>query len=472
MKTLHPKILGAILADPEKHQDELHEHNIEPVSLVVCNFYPFKDNPTISNIDIGGPTMINAASKGYEHVLPVSDPNQYDDVMKNFDHYMHPQDGMQDRRNFARQALATTAQYYAKIASNFPGGENNPDVADDLMVRVYKKKLDLKYGCNSHERPAAVYGINGAEIPFKHLNGDVGFINCLDVLQGWWFVKKASQTFGKIVAASMKHYNLAGGAMGDDAYTAYRLAREADWLASFGDFIVISGHVDKKAAEYIKKQMSNGIIAPSYDKEALEILAQKQGGTYCILQVNEQYMPQQTEEFREVGGCALSKGTAWIDDYNKWFDEILAVQQDENETNKKKHRRGIVTEKKEISKKEKKALLFAKIALEHTPSNAVIIGNEEQRTGVAGGQQKRVDAVHAAGEKTEEWRSRTGNKERITVLASDAFFPFKDNIEKASLYGVTAVVQPGGSMRDGEVIEECNKHGISMVFTDRRDFLH
>ena len=389
------------------------------------------------------------------------------------------------------------------------------------------KEIELKYGCNPNQKPARVFMEDG-DLPLTVLNGKPGYINLLDALNGWQLVKELKEATGMPAATSFKHVSPAGAAVGrplsdtlkkiyytDDVELtplacAYARARGADRMSSFGDFISLSDKCDKATALLIKKEVSDGIIAPGYDDEALEILKAKKKGNYCILQIDADYVPAASEK-KQVFGVTFEQGHNFI----KIDDSAVS---------------NFVTENKTISKEERDNLLIALIILKYTQSNSVCYVKDGQAIGIGAGQQSRIHCTRLAGDKADKWWlrqspkvlnlqfkddikradrdntidvytsddyddvlaegvwqnffkvkpepfTREERKEWISkntdvALGSDAFFPFGDNIIRAHRSGVKVIAQPGGSVRDDNVIEECNRYGIAMVFYGIRLFHH
>ncbi len=389
------------------------------------------------------------------------------------------------------------------------------------------KELELKYGCNPNQKPARVYMEDG-ELPITVVNGRPGYINLLDALNGWQLVKELKEATGLPAATSFKHVSPAGAAVGiplsdtlrqiyftdgvelTPLACAYARARGADRMSSFGDFISLSDNCDKATAQLIAKEVSDGIIAPGYDADALEILKAKKKGGYCIIQIDPDYVPAEIEK-KQVFGVTFEQGHNFL----KIDDSCL---------------QNIVTKNKELSEDEKRNLIISLIVLKYTQSNSVCYVKDGQAIGIGAGQQSRVHCTRLAGDKADKWWLRqspkvlglkfvdgikradrdnaidvyTGNeymdvlaegkwqaifKEKPSVfteeekrawldqnkdvaIGSDAFFPFGDNIERAFKSGVKVVAQPGGSIRDDNVIEACDNHGMTMAFTGIRLFHH
>lgn len=390
-------------------------------------------------------------------------------------------------------------------------------------------EMQLKYGCNPNQKPSRVYMADGSELPIEVLCGKPGYINLLDALNGWQLVKELKTATGVCAATSFKHVSPAGAAIGrplsDDLKkiywvddlgeltplaSAYARARGADRMSSYGDFIALSDKVDVCTAKMIQREVSDGVIAPDYDDEALEILKSKRKGTYCILKINENYKPAQIET-KQVYGVSFEQGRNELD-INR---ELLA---------------NIVTENKDIPADKLDDLLISLITLKYTQSNSVCYVKDGQAIGIGAGQQSRIHCTRLAGQKADNWWLRQspqvmglqfvdgirradrdnaidvyigdeyedvlreGEWQRIfkvkpevftmeekkawlakntgVCLGSDAFFPFGDNIERAKKSGVEYIAEPGGSIRDDNVIETCNKYNIAMAFTGIRLFHH
>ena len=390
-------------------------------------------------------------------------------------------------------------------------------------------EMQLKYGCNPTQKPSRVYMADGSELPIEVLCGRPGYINLLDALNGWQLVKELKAATGVCAATSFKHVSPAGAAIGrplsDDLKkiywvddlgelsplaSAYARARGADRMSSYGDFIALSDKVDVCTAKMIQREVSDGVIAPDYDPEALEILKSKRKGTYCILKIDENYKPAPIET-KQVYGVSFEQGRNELD-INR---ELLA---------------NVVTDNKNIPDDKKDDLLISLITLKYTQSNSVCYVKDGQAIGIGAGQQSRIHCTRLAGQKADNWWLRQSPKvmglqfvddirradrdnaidvyigdeyedvlregewqrifkvkpEVFTVeekkawlakntgvcLGSDAFFPFGDNIERAKKSGVEYIAEPGGSIRDDNVIETCNKYNIAMAFTGIRLFHH
>ena len=390
-------------------------------------------------------------------------------------------------------------------------------------------ELQLKYGCNPNQKPSRIYMTDGSELPIKVLSGRPGYINFLDAFNGWQLVRELKKATGLPAATSFKHVSPAGAAVGlpmDDTLRkiywvddmgelsplacAYARARGADRMSSFGDFISLSDVCDKDTASLIKREVSDGVIAPGYTEEALEILKSKKNGNYCVIQIDEDYVPAPLDH-KEVFGVCFEQGRQELP-----IDDALLSN--------------IVTENKDLPESALRDLKISLITLKYTQSNSVCFVKDGQAIGIGAGQQSRVHCTRLAGQKADNWWLRQSpqvlglqfvdgirradrdnaidvyiGEEYMDVLAegawqkifkvkpavftreekrawldkmegvtlgSDAFFPFSDNIERAHKSGVKYVAEPGGSVRDDAVIECCNKYGMVMAFTGIRLFHH
>ena len=406
VKTLHPAVHAGILArDLASDEKDLAEQNINKVDYVVCNLYPFKDtiakiNVTIpeavEEIDIGGVTLIRAAAKNHERVTILSDPQDYAGFLQEL--------GKGDvteksRKLYALKAFEHTADYDATIA--------------DFFRKKYagngEQQVSLRYGANPHQKPASAF-TKGGPLPFKVLNGAPGYINLLDALNAWPLVKELKEALGFPAAASFKHVSPAGAAIGvplnakerrvymvDDIegieYSglaqAYARARGADRMSSFGDIIALSDEVDVPTAKIISKEVSDGVIAPGYTKEALDILSKKKGGKYLVLQMDETYEPQGVET-RTVYGVSLRQGR----------NDVKITPSDTFSA--------IITPKdsKPLLESALRDLTVATIALKYTQSNSVCYALNGQVIGLGAGQQSRVHCTRLAGDKADNWWMR------------------------------------------------------------------
>src|SRR4051812_40947414 len=452
VKTLHPKLYAGVLAvrsDPG-HIAAANEHEIEFVDLVCVNLYPFErtaarrgvdDAEVIENIDIGGPTMIRAAAKNHAYTGVVVKPESYDAVLEEL-RSSGAQLSPGTREALAADAFAYTARYDTAIARWFAErGEDFPP----LYVRAFEKVVDLPYGENPHQR-AAYYQQVGARMHVlsmvkQHHGKQVSFNNILDLDSARAMVRD----FEVPACAIVKHNNPCGVALGATALQAYEQAYACDPLSAYGGIIALNRKVDPATAEQLHQQFIEVLIAPAYDEDALEVLTQKQN--IRILEDQERRLPALGEpEIRQVTGGLL------VQDRDNSRDE-----RDDME---------VVTQRRP-SEDEWADLLFAWRIARHVKSNAIVLAKGLSTVGIGAGQMSRVDSVRLSVEKTRDIARLQG-----AALASDAFFPFADGPALAIEAGVTAVIQPGGSVRDDEVVTAADDAGVAMVFTKRRHFRH
>lgn len=459
VKTLHPRVHGGLLAlrDNDDHVSAMKEHGIEPIDVVVVNLYPFEQTvakPGVTNeeaieqIDIGGPSMIRSAAKNYRDVTIIVNPNRYDEVLRN----LRDNGGattLKLREELALDAFSRTAEYDARIASYFfqlresfpPSKEDGPDDLFEPKKEITLQKIiDLRYGENPHQRSAIYFvgdeprGLAGAQL----LSGkEMSFNNYVDTEAAWQLVSD----FEENACAIIKHTNPAGVGLGSKVVDAYKKALETDPLSAFGGIVAFNRALDAEAAEEIIKVFTEVVVAPDYHPAALEILRSKKNLRVIKLDSSD---PVGEFEFKQINGGMLAQTR----DTHRLRKEDLKV----------------VTERSP-SDDELEALLFAWTVCKHTKSNAIVYARKGQTVGVGAGQMSRVDSV-----KIGAMRARIPVSG--SVLASDAFFPFRDGLDEAAKNGITAVIQPGGSVRDEEVITAANEHGLAMVFTGIRHFKH
>jgi len=310
--------------------------------------------------------------------------------------------------------------------------------------------IALKYGCNPHQGSASVRSTKRI-LPFTELNGQPGYINLLDAINAWQLVTELDGALGAPAATSFKHVSPAGAAVGETITDAYKKARGADPKSSYGDFIALSQKVNLECAEYIKTVVSDGIVAPGYDEDALALLKQKKSGKYIILAMDTGYQPPPIET-REIYGVVFSQ------------------QRNDIKLNRETLLTKIVTSNKELSSTAQNDLVLASITLKYTQSNSVGYALNGQMIGVGAGQQSRIDCTELAGAKATTW-AKEQKLDKVS-LASDAFFPFRDNIDYAAKCGVKYVVQAGGSVQDEEVIKAADEHDMVMIFSGIRLFHH
>lgn len=524
VKTLNPMIYGGILnvRTNNNHQKEIKNLNIKNIDLVVVNLYLFEEtiktasndvNKCLENIDIGGVSLLRAAAKNYQDVYVLSNPNQYEDFILN----------KSNAHELALSAFMVTS-YYDTIISDWFSGEK-------CINKKYIELKKLKYGCNPYQDSASLLTCSNDTIPFTILNGEPGYINILDALNAWCLVAEIKESLNMDAAASFKHTSPAGVALGtplsdfeqsyynidnvslsnlSPAAIAYLRARNCDPKSSFGDFISINTTVDVSLANIIKNVVSDGIIAYDFDSEALEILKQKKKGRFIILKGNKEIIHNNNIEYREFKNCVLS-------------------QRSNNTIINRNDIKNIVTNNKELPETIIQNMIMSLITLKYTQSNSVGYAYENQMIGIGAGQQSRIDCVLLAKLKAKTWFLRRHPKildfkfvdkikkqdkvnaiisyiendftdieynrwsqlfdsvpeplsldeinnyikeQTNVLLASDAFFPYRDSIDKASQIGVKYVVQPGGSIADKSVITACNEYNMVMVNSNIRLFHH
>lgn len=457
IKTLHPRIHGGLLAirDNVEHVEAMREHNIHGIDLVVVNLYPFEQTiaregvtigEAIEQIDIGGPAMIRSAAKNHNDVTVVVAPEQYGRVIAELKEN-NGSISFDLRQSLAAQAFAHTSKYDAAVADYFDrittrGSGDEPQLSATKTLRL-RKLNDLRYGENPHQA-AALYSVNdnaastGTLAYSQLLSGkEMSFNNYVDAEAAWDLVCD----FGSPACAIIKHTNPAGVGLASTLAEAYKKALATDPVSAFGGIVAFNGRVDDKAAEEVTGIFTEVVIAPEYDERALEILRTKKN--LRVLQMGST-RGASTVQYRQISGGMLVQTP----------DEYKVTEKDLK----------VVTEK-QPSAEEIRALLFAWIVCKHTKSNAIVYAREDQTVGVGAGQMSRVDSVKIGA-------MRANLPLEGSVLASDAFFPFRDGLDEAAKHGITAVIQPGGSMRDAEVIAAANELGLAMVFTGIRHFKH
>ncbi len=451
VKTLHPRLYAGLLAvrDNPDHAAAMHEHQIEMVDLVCVNLYPFErtvsqldvsDREAIENIDIGGPTMIRAAAKNHAYAAVVVKPESYDAILEE----LREHEGslsFTTRQELAAQAFHDTARYDTAIAKWFA---ERSDDHPPLLVRAYEKVTDLSYGENPHQR-AAFYASVGERrhllsMVKQHHGKELSFNNLLDLDSA----TALSRDFDEPACTIVKHNNPCGAAIGATALEAYQGAFECDPLSAFGGVIAVNREIDAELAAALHQQFIEVLFAPGYTPEALEILTQKQN--IRILEDQE----RRRVPLGELQGRQVQGGILVQDRDNIVLDRSTME---------------VVTDR-QPSEQEWSDLLFAWRVCKHVKSNAIILSKGDRTVGIGAGQMSRVDSVRLALEKC-----RLDSVEGA-VLASDAFFPFADGPALAIEAGVRAVIQPGGSIRDDEVIAAANADDVAMVMTRRRHFRH
>ena len=449
VKTLHPAVHGGILArrDSEKHQEEAAKLGIEMIDLVAVNLYPFRQTvqkpessleDIIENIDIGGPTMLRSAAKNYHDVLVLCDPADYEAVLEPLERGEAIAVG--ERARLALKVFEHTAHYDAMIAS-FMAKTFRPEGFGRTLSLAYDVVQPLRYGENPHQKawflrdalPAA-----GASTDFKQLHGkELSFNNLNDLDAAVRMVRE----FDVPAAVAVKHTNPCGVATGSDLVSAYVKAHDADPVSIFGGIVALNREVDRETALEMSKTFLEIIVAPAFSEAALEVLKAK----------------------KNIRLLTLPTDQAFEDDYDiKRIEGGLLIQQVDAEPVEMALK--VVTDRVP-TEAELRDLRFAWSICRHVKSNAILVAKDGVTLGVGPGQTNRVGAAEIA-------LKQAGDAAKGAVLASDAFFPFADSVESAAAAGIAAIIQPGGSVKDDEVIAACNRYGIAMVFTGVRHFKH
>ena len=450
VKTLHPKLHAGLLAlrDEPSHMRAAEEHDVELIDLACVNLYPFErtaardrvpDAEVIENIDIGGPTMIRAAAKNFRFVAPVVSPESYDAVLNE----LRESDrrlSFPTRESLAAEAFAYTARYDSAIARWFQ--EKHEDLPS-LMVRAFEKAMDLPYGENPHQR-AAYYAQVGTRTHILSMVSQLGgkqlsFNNLLDLDSARLLLGELPGTACVIV----KHNNPCGVALGESAVEAYQRAFACDPMSAYGGVICLNTRVDRAAAEAIVGQFVEVLFAPGFDEDALVVLGSKPNMRILNNREPRSWRPTELNLRQVVGGMLVQ-------------ERDLSIEEREDMQ---------VVSARQPTDAEWDELQFAWIVCKHVRSNAIVVSRDRATLGVGAGQMSRVDSVRLALEK-----AQVGLE--AAVLASDAFFPFADGPQLAIDAGVTAIIQPGGSIRDPDVIAAVDAAGATMVFTGRRHFRH
>jgi phosphoribosylaminoimidazolecarboxamide formyltransferase / IMP cyclohydrolase len=456
VKTLHPKIHGGILGrrDLPAHVATMAEHQIGNIDLVCVNLYPFEATiarpdcsyeDAIENIDIGGPAMVRSAAKNHAHVAIVTDASDYADLIKE----MHANDGsllLATRKVLAKKAFSHTAAYDGAISNYLTAltADGEKKSYPDRLNMQFVKVQDMRYGENPHQSAAFYRDIDpamGSLAAYKQLQGkELSYNNVADSDAAWECVKQ----FAEPACVIVKHANPCGVGLGTDSYSAYRLAFATDTTSAFGGIIAFNQTVDADTAEAVSKQFMEVLIAPAYTAEALALLAKKQN-----VRVLEVPVEQGANRFdvKRVGGGLLVQTP---DSHILTLNDLKVVT------------------KLQPTEAQLKDLLFAWNVAKFVKSNAIVFCGKGQTLGVGAGQMSRVDSTKIAAIKAKS----AGLDLRGSVAASDAFFPFRDGVDVIAENGVAAIIQPGGSVRDDEVIAAADEHGIAMVVTGIRHFRH
>ena len=456
VKTLHPNIHAGLLAmrsNPE-HMKQVEELNVDLIDMVIVNLYPFKQTimkpgvtleDAIENIDIGGPTMLRAAAKNYQDVSVVIDPSDYDKVIGEIE----ANGKVSKETNFylAAKVFNHTAYYDSMIANYLKDKAGLPKYPDTLSM-TFEKVQDMRYGENPHQKAAfykevganegmltGITQLHGKELSFNNINDTHGALELL-------------KEYDEPTIVACKHSNPCGVASGKDIHEAYVRAYNTDPVSIFGGIVCANRKIDKATAEEISKIFLEIVLAPDFDEDALEVLTQKKNIRLLKLDNIDKKQPETAFDVKKVSGGILVQD---ID--NKLLEGDLQVVTD-----------------RAPSEKEMEDLLFTWKIVKYTKSNGIAIGKDKQSVGIGPGQVNRIWATEQA---IDHGTKQLGaDVVKGAVLASDAFFPFDDCVEAAAKAGITAIIQPGGSVRDQDSIDACNKYGIAMVFTGMRHFRH
>lgn len=443
VKTLHPKITGGMLMRRDNPSDlkEAGENGVSPIDIVCVNLYPFKEvarNPQadldtlIENIDIGGPTMIRAAAKNYKFVSVITNPEQYTSFLEELS---AGQIGLETRKKLAIAAFAHTADYDSHILNKL---EKKMEINSNYFNRSFQLTASLRYGENPHQQ-AGVYGDFFNNFEFLH-GKELSYNNILDLISA----VELAESLGKNSCTIIKHNNPAGAAVGTDSFQAYEKALRCDPVSSFGGIVAFTSLVDEKLATKLNEIFLEVVCAPNYTDEALIILKKKKDRR--LLKQKSSILNERTT-FRSIPGGAIVQDADLVD----LNDSQLKVATD-----------------KKPSPAELEDLKFAWKIAKHTKSNAIVFVKDKATLGVGAGQMSRIDSAKIAKMKADEH----GLDLKGSVAASDAFFPFADGLIEIVNCGADSVIQPGGSVRDQEVIDAANNKNISMVFTGIRHFKH
>ncbi len=446
VKSLHPMVHAAVLADRDapSHRDELHRHGIEPIDLVVVNLYRFEEAVSdpdtgeldaLEHIDIGGPALARAAAKNHPHVGVVISPADYPTVLDQLDRH----GGLEadTRRQFARRAFTRTAAYDVAINEWMHRDEAFPEVRFDPTWRAQS----LRYGENPHQEAAFYTDPRhqwGLAAGTQHHGKELSYNNFVDADAAWRLVTD----FAEPAIAIIKHTNPAGCAVSSTLAEAYPKALAGDPTSAFGGIVAANRPVDGATAEQITELFTEVVLAPGFDVEAMERLTTKKG--LRVVEIARAPAPERQLAVRSVaGGLLVQDADVEAESPGEWVVPTRAQPDDE-----------LWAE-----------LSFAWTVAKHTKSNAIVLTRDRTVVGVGAGQMSRVDSVRLAADKA-------GARAEGSVLASDAFFPFRDGPDAALSAGVRAIVQPGGSVRDDEVVTACDEAGVPMVCTQRRHFTH
>ena len=455
VKTLHPKVHAGILAirNNQNHMNQLNKLNIDTIDFVIVNLYPFKQTilkegvtrqEAIENIDIGGPTMLRSAAKNYQDITVITDPDDYEKILNELKEYNKV--SLDTKFYLMQKVFEHTANYDAMIY-NYIKNERRDSSFPNEITLTFEKVQDMRYGENPHQK-AALYKeigkcegslttaiqLNGKELSFNNVNDTNGALELL-------------KEFDEPTVIACKHGNPCGVGSSSNIYDAWSKAFNADRVSIFGGIVVSNREITEKIANEMKDIFLEVIVAPSYENKALEILKTKKN--VRLLQLNNitKKQPSNSYDIKKINGGMIVQ-TIDADTLNE-YKVVTKRKPTENELND---------------------MLFTWKIVKHVKSNGIALGKDKQSIGIGPGQVNRIWATIQAIEHSKELIN-----EKIvngSVLASDAFFPFSDCVEEAYKAGITAIIQPGGSIRDQESIDKCNEYGITMIFTEMRHFKH
>ncbi len=446
VKTLHPAIAGGILADRSKpeHLADLKTRGIAAIDLVVCNLYPFRAQPSVEMIDVGGPTMVRAAAKNHASVGVVVDPSDYDGVLEE----LRAGGSLSDdtRRCLARRAFAATAAYDAAIVGWLDSsGAGDGAVLPPTLHLALEKADDLRYGENPHQQAARYRSIGVVgwwDGVTQHGGMALSYLNLCDAEAAWLLVHDLGQVGDRPAVAIIKHANPCGAAVADDLATAYQLAFEGDPTSAFGGIVALNRPVDEATVAVMEAAaQADVVIAPSYDAGTVERLAAKRKNTRLLSAPSPAAEALHLRAF--AGGFLVQEPNRFVAERSSWRVVSQASPTDDQ-------------------------WLDAELAWRlcgHVKSNAVVLVRGGQAVGIGAGQQSRVDAAEVAARKA-------GDRAKGGASATDGFYPFPDGVEVAAGSGVAVVVQPGGSIRDADAVAAADAHGMAMVITGERQFRH
>jgi len=450
IKTLHPRVHGGILArrDVPEHMQAMEEHGIRPIDLVVINLYPFEQTvakegctleEAIENIDIGGPAMVRSSAKNCNDVTIIVDPKNYGSVLEEM---KKGSVSLETRRRLSRDAFAHTARYDSLIA-DFLSGQWE-DGFPPLLNKPYTKVQDLRYGENPHQS-AALY-VESRPLPTdivsaEQLQGkELSFNNYIDLNAAWELVRE----LGSGAVGIIKHTNPCGVAVGEDQLNTFILAREVDPVSAFGGIIGFNEPVTAQVAEEILKNFVEAVVAPGFDEEAIKLFSAKKNIRLMKMPSADFNAQDNRYDLKKIGGGLLAQSP----DSLNYVEGQLKVASE-----------------REPDAREMEDMKFAWLVAKHVKSNAIVYAKDKEILGIGAGQMSRVDSARVAVEKAR--KSLSG-----AVMASDAFFPFRDSVDEAAKNGISAIISPGGSIRDEEVLQAAKEHNIAMVFTGTRHFKH